>query len=262
MDDEAVRFKVKNTHNLPRPSPNLIHITHDTALKAVDRQKTCCADPASESEALRLISSQTTIRSPVFRRIIPDLLYDWVAMELVLGIQLVTCWSTLPMWTKLRVAWTIRRYVRQLRAIADERSTIPGPLGPGPQPCHSRLFPGDKKPSFKDRETFAKYWRMQAKPFGLTEPCPVDFSAPLVFCHNDLSMRNIMIDINGDVWLVDWGWAGFFPPWFEYINMAQAAEYDKAPWSWKVLIPLMTGPYFVTEDWLEKVGMRVVMPCN
>ncbi|KAK0438140.1 uncharacterized protein EV420DRAFT_1651585 [Desarmillaria tabescens] len=39
-----------------------------------------------------------------------------------------------------------------------------------------------------------------------------DASHPPVLCHMDLNMRNIIVDKRGDVWLVDWGMAGAFPP--------------------------------------------------
>ncbi len=32
-------------------------------------------------------------------------------------------------------------------------------------------------------------------------------------------MCNIMMDGRGELWLVDWGMAGAFPPWFEYTNL-------------------------------------------
>ncbi|KAL4246889.1 hypothetical protein ABKN59_008678 [Abortiporus biennis] len=46
-----------------------------------------------------------------------------------------------------------------------------------------------------------------------------DASQSLVLCHNDLNMRNIMVNQRGEVWLVDWGMAGAFPPCFEYANL-------------------------------------------
>ena len=43
---------------------------------------------------------------------------------------------------------------------------------------------------------------------------PFDNSAPLVLTHGDRNLRNIMGD-DDRLWLVDWGWSGFYPPWFE-----------------------------------------------
>jgi hypothetical protein len=37
-------------------------------------------------------------------------------------------------------------------------------------------------------------------------------------------MRNILLDDDGMVWVVDW--AGFYPTWFEYLGMCFAAQKD------------------------------------
>jgi serine/threonine protein kinase len=37
----------------------------------------------------------------------------------------------------------------------------------------------------------------------------------LVMCHMDISLRNLMLDKTGGLWILDWAWAGFFPPEFE-----------------------------------------------
>jgi hypothetical protein len=50
---------------------------------------------------------------------------------------------------------------------------------------------------------------------------PFDDTRPLVFTHGDLSMRNIIFGRDGRIWLVDWDWSGFYPPWFEYVSMVQ-----------------------------------------
>jgi thiamine kinase-like enzyme len=56
-------------------------------------------------------------------------------------------------------------------------------------------------------------------------------------------MRNILVGCDGKLWLVDWEWSGFYPPWFEYIAMMSAADNDRAERSWWKHIPLTTGPW-------------------
>ncbi|KAI6609785.1 hypothetical protein MCOR14_012014, partial [Pyricularia oryzae] len=70
-------------------------------------------------------------------------------------------------------------------------------------------------------DTFRPRWNMQRRD-----------SMDLVFCHNDLSTHNILVDkdtlkINA---ILDWEYAGFFPPQFE-------AEYFRRP-----------GPSIALED--------------
>ncbi|KAI0783771.1 hypothetical protein C8Q75DRAFT_833485 [Abortiporus biennis] len=45
---------------------------------------------------------------------------------------------------------------------------------------------------------------------------PFDESYPLVFTHNDISMRNVILGDDGKVYLVDWAFSGFYPAWMEY----------------------------------------------
>ena len=58
---------------------------------------------------------------------------------------------------------------------------------------------------------------------------PFDDSHLLVLMHNDLSMHNIIVGHDKKVWLIDWGWLGFYPPWCEHIATTCAADNDNAP---------------------------------
>jgi thiamine kinase-like enzyme len=72
---------------------------------------------------------------------------------------------------------------------------------------------------------------------------PLDDSQPLVLTHMDLTMRNIVVGSDRKVWLVDWEWSGFYPPWFEYIAMISAAVNDNGPTSWRECIPEVAGDW-------------------
>jgi hypothetical protein len=37
----------------------------------------------------------------------------------------------------------------------------------------------------------------------------------LVMCHMDFNLKNLVVDKTGKLWVLDWAWAGFFPPAFE-----------------------------------------------
>jgi thiamine kinase-like enzyme len=49
---------------------------------------------------------------------------------------------------------------------------------------------------------------------------------------------------DGRLWLVDWEWSGFYPPFCELISVQSAAINDRGPKSWWDYIPLITGPWF------------------
>ena len=49
-------------------------------------------------------------------------------------------------------------------------------------------------------------------------------SEPLVLTHQDLNFRNVILGEDGRHWIVDWGWAGYNPPWFEYVAMRRQKD--------------------------------------
>lgn len=67
-------------------------------------------------------------------------------------------------------------------------------------------------------------------------------------------MHNILLDDDGQLWIVDWSGAGFYPVWFEYLGMRYTARRDLAPLSWKLAIKFMAEPYFEMERWMARIG--------
>lgn len=43
--------------------------------------------------------------------------------------------------------------------------------------------------------------------------------SPICFPHHDLAPRDIILDHEGQLWLIDWNIAGFRPKFFEYAGM-------------------------------------------
>jgi aminoglycoside phosphotransferase (APT) family kinase protein len=41
----------------------------------------------------------------------------------------------------------------------------------------------------------------------------------LVFTHHDLAPRNLLLDRRGQLWVLDWDYAGWYPRYFEYAAM-------------------------------------------
>ncbi len=87
-------------------------------------------------------------------------------------------------------------------------------------------------------------------------PLPDD-DGTLVYSHVDLAMRNLIVGQDGQLWLIDFMMAGFYPRWFEYVNMVidamleRGAEYDSI---WWVIIPFVVDPYFCIYDWIETIA--------
>ncbi len=84
-----------------------------------------------------------------------------------------------------------------------------------------------------------------------------DDSEPLVLTHQDINPRNIIVGEDGRIWMIDWAWSGYYPPWFEYITMLRQAGVEINIGSnhqyWETFIPFICGPWFKQEAWLERM---------
>jgi hypothetical protein len=161
----------------------------------------------------------------------------------------------------------MRHYLRQLRQVQYEQySATPGPLGPTSSLCYGLQFGWDARGPFPSTAALAAHFHQELLlAEGRAErgwaPSPVDCPpldesvfAPLVLTHNDLNMRNILLDDHDWLWIVDWAWAGFYPTWFEYLGMRYAAQKDNAPGGWQAAVKFMTEPDFKMEKWMAGIG--------
>ena len=230
-----------------------------------------CLDggPAAEVLTMEYVRQQTNIPIPATRRFVQDRLpddTDWfyglglIAMEYIRGSTLRVAWPTLSFWNKLRVIWTLRQYISQLRQVTSKYSTRPGPPGGcSALPPPGMIFYGTTPPfeNSDQLELWYRYTIRKGKSNGRLprELPPFPDASPLVMTHADLDLGNIMIDESGHVWLIDFGASGYFPKWYEYITAVQIARVKKAPNTWLALLPLVTGPYFAHEAYAEQVGI-------
>lgn len=126
-------------------------------------------------------------------------------MDYIPGRLLSNVWPEMPVWQRLRVMFTLRDYVRQLRAIRHPRSAVPGPVGPpGPaRHCESPLFGPvipwrgpfasyDKLSAFFNKRYMAVIQKEQAVDKAQAKKRvredPFDDTAPLVLAHQDITM--------------------------------------------------------------------------
>ncbi|KAF9073052.1 kinase-like domain-containing protein, partial [Rhodocollybia butyracea] len=174
----------------------------------------------AEARALAFVHSNTSIPVPRIRRYIET---DWVGyllMEKIPGKRLDRVWPHYTPPQKFFVAWTLRGYIRQLRqaSAAYNRRHIPGPMPNKPEQCEGIGFLFSEWPS----GPFGSSKELVAH-FDKSGEC-WDYTQPLVLTHGDLSMRNVIVGDDGRLWLVDWTWSAFYPPYFEYIATMSAAD--------------------------------------
>ncbi|KZV64322.1 hypothetical protein PENSPDRAFT_171139 [Peniophora sp. CONT] len=176
-------------------------------------------------------------------------------MDRVEGEPLIGCWDRLSSFRRLRVACTLRLYIRQLHAL--RRSQL-GTLGTGLVGGLFFQFDGSESKEFGPYEsvqglrrfcTFAAHlgWqRLSQFQDGERSPPPQpQFDWSPVFVHGDLNMANILLDRRGTVWLIDWAWAGFYPACLDTLAMRHSnlfALKDIVPASWERYRGFIAGP--------------------
>jgi len=162
------------------------------------------SDHPSEALALELVAQQASIPVPNVRRLVQSKYSKVIAME---HIPLSVVWPTLPWSGRVRIAFIIHSYIRQLRKIRHPRSTVPGPLGgpdEGAKICQSPLF-GQVVETRGPFETYAdltnffkgrlvRTLKSQGKPpLSVDILTTFDDSQPLVLTHQDLNPRKFVV---------------------------------------------------------------------
>jgi Phosphotransferase enzyme family len=195
-----------------------------------------------EVNALEFVRSHTSIPVSKVRQYITDKnrVEGYLMMEKIEGTPLNRLWDNLLGDTRCCIVSTLRDYTCQLReASGAYNCPSPGPIAENkPQACVGpwMLFgdiPTSPFPTCKDLMQFINKNSHQ----------PLNVSQPLVLTHMDLTMCNIVVGPDWKVWLVDWEWSGFYPPWFEYIAMISATVNDNGPASWQECIPEVAGDW-------------------
>ncbi|KAH6914557.1 kinase-like domain-containing protein [Coprinopsis sp. MPI-PUGE-AT-0042] len=201
----------------------------------------------TEAWIMSFVARNTSIPVPHIRRtLLPgpsDNQYGklWVIMDRIQGRPLREALPELSWWKRLMIWWTIRSYYRQLHRVPlPPEVTAPGPFcGKAPGLAFKSIgscFPKDGAGPFTSYSDMARWFdrrrfdfisnwceaRRTLSPEMLVRaPAIPDFpiSPPLVLCHMDFHEDNFLLDEDGKVWMIDWGFAGAYPAWMEYAHM-------------------------------------------
>ncbi|KAJ7171953.1 kinase-like domain-containing protein [Mycena filopes] len=247
-----------------RGSGRVWRFTSDCIVKSFD------ANEGYEPCTMGIVSTHTSIPVPKVLRHVLWRNRVWTFMEYVDGIDLREAWGSLALWKKLWVAWTLRCYVRQLRNVPLARPEVPGPLDwPGTAvQCVGHYFTSIRAGPFQSYSDltawFASKYRItlflenQAQVARTPDPKPYVFddSMPLVLTHGDISLTNVRLGRDGTIWLIDWGYSGVYPEWFEYAGMmAYDASYRPgfAPRLWLSLVPFIAGRHHSKHAFMKRI---------
>ncbi|KAI0347962.1 hypothetical protein BDW22DRAFT_1314272, partial [Trametopsis cervina] len=125
----------------------------------------------------------------------------------------IPCESLLHRWTTLSEAdrssilAQLKEYLDQLRNL---RSPTPGPVDGSRWKGPWFTFYGkDPFATYADFVAWLNRMLRLSKADGIVEAFSEAY--PLVFTHQDISPRNLILDNSGKLWVIDWEQAGWYP---------------------------------------------------
>jgi serine/threonine protein kinase len=208
-------------------SPNIIttepEIVKILSRNLVAKPRAYNDDPKDEFLAIEL-AHKLGILTPRVHRLVQftteEANDNLIIMDRVHGLTLEQLWPTLSLWNTFRLAWQLRRYLRCMGSVTAQTT---GGLHTGL--CNSPWFMDINGPTAHASPStlcdYMNWWLLKCAPLYLhprpdlvIEPCTVH-----TFVHQDLAPRNMIVDGNGKLWIVDWGHAGFYPPYMEYAGL-------------------------------------------
>ncbi|KAJ5853903.1 hypothetical protein N7534_006446 [Penicillium rubens] len=174
-----------------------------------------------EAKTLNLVASRTGIRAPRVHRsfqVEDDTQYfgtkGYIVMDFIPGQPLDKCWADLTSDNQRQIAIQIAEMIKEMQSVVISQ---PGPPGGGP--FRGRFFTDYSAGPFKDSAEFQGWFNHKLDICKHVKQCPKDIPpfqfTTFVLTHQDISPRNLILDQNGEVWLVDWAFAGAYPPAFE-----------------------------------------------
>lgn len=179
----------------------------------------------AEARNIRFVRKRTRIRVPTIfdaweeRSEIyngEEEVVGYLLMEFINGNPLCDIWPTLTNEVRNSIFAQIADYLRAIHTIEMER---PGPVGGGVS--RGLLFTDYGAGPFLTAQHMEDWFNerlLVCKEFNRVSYDHPGFSGKfrkLVMCHIDVAPRNMILDRDGKIWLLDWAQSGGYPALFE-----------------------------------------------
>ena len=142
----------------------------------------------------------------------------FIVMDYIPGPTVDECWDSLDVDQRQSVAGQVAAMIEKMQSTALELP--PGPVGwTGSQEFVGPWFTDDGAGPFaslQDLEDWCNHKIDVCIQFKQLEQHVPRFKfRRLVLTHQDIAPRNLVLDAQGKVWMIDWAFAGVYPPGFE-----------------------------------------------
>jgi len=212
------------SHILSQPPCSVYLISQNLVAKGVMKEE------ADDEFAAIEFAQSLGIRVPAMRRVIENDGAVYFVMDRIHGKTLEELWNEISWIMTIQLALQLRQFVQAMRT---KRSPTLGSLVTGK--CKSiwveDYYGLPDYTTINSLDSFIRFWldyipkrnrnRASQSQIRIQPPPPTPTS--VVFTHQDLAPRNILVDGKGRLWLVDWQLSGWFPIYFEYVSMQNFA---------------------------------------
>jgi aminoglycoside phosphotransferase (APT) family kinase protein len=142
----------------------------------------------------------------------------FIVMDYIPGLTVDECWDSLEEYQRQSVTSQVAAMIEKMQSTT--LNLPPGPVGwTGSQKFVGPWFTEDGAgpfTSFQDLEDWCNHKIDLCKQYKqLKRHTPRFKFRRLVFTHQDIAPRNLILDAQGKVWMIDWALAGVYPPGFE-----------------------------------------------
>jgi len=195
------------------------------------------------------------IRVPVVHRVVEvdAEKHDYIIiMERIHGHTLEELWPSIGWWRTLLLAKQLRSYLQIMHSIT---SMTAGGLSSGSvrSPWLESLYAPAPHSSPAAFTGYLNWWLLSCRPYRFKARTDLAFEhmPNHIFIHQDLAPRNLIVDAHNNLWVVDWEYAGFYPPYMEYVNIDSSSmawlngsswRARLAKWRWALLRWIAAGP--------------------
>ncbi|GBE78759.1 kinase-like protein [Sparassis crispa] len=143
----------------------------------------------------------------------------YIVMQFIRGRTVQSCWHMLDDSQHQHVASELARYLCELHASSvSTPSKRPGPLDGGK--CEGIWFTLYGAGPFATYEDLVCWLNWKLALSGAPTNRQFTTDHPLVFTHQDMSLRNLILDDVNKLWVLDWDMAGWYPAYFDYTCIA------------------------------------------
>jgi hypothetical protein len=219
-------------------------------------------DSAADEVAGMELAHELGLRVPTVKRVVRAKRDAYIIMNRIRGTSLENAWHQMGWITTIRIAFQLRRFVRAMRT---QMSSTAGSLVSGK--CNSiwlEDYYGPPRHATPEKFTsFISFWLQPVtnRKIKIAPPAHRQFIPPtpasFVFTHQDLAPRNLFINENNDLWVLDWERSGWYPKYFEYVGMQNFFDRLKwnrlGQWRWWLFSWISVGIYQREQDALNIV---------